>query len=55
MLPDLPPRVRGGRTTWDNELLAQIPETPVDLFAGLNLDDVVAVPQGGSTKWQLKD
>ncbi|MCA9056672.1 MAG: hypothetical protein KDA75_22750, partial [Planctomycetaceae bacterium] len=35
----LPTRVRGGRTTWDDELLAQIPETPVDLFAGLNLDD----------------
>ena len=51
----LPPRVRSGKSTWEKEHLAQIPEVKVDLFAGLNLDDVVALPMGGSAKWQLRD
>ncbi|MEZ6050592.1 MAG: hypothetical protein R3C02_04255 [Planctomycetaceae bacterium] len=51
----LPPRVRSGKSTWEKEHLAQIPEVKVDLFAGLNLDDVVALPMGGSAKWQLLD
>ncbi len=51
----LPPRSQGGRTTWEKELLTQIPEVPVDLFAGLNLDDIVIAPEGGSTNWRLRD
>jgi len=31
-----------------------VPETPVDLFAGLNIDEVVAVPAGGTANWKLR-
>ncbi len=51
----LPPRVRGGKASWEKEHLAQIPEMPVDLFAGLNIDEVVVAPEGGSTNWRLRD
>ncbi len=51
----LPPRSLGGRTTWDKELLSQIPEVPVDLFAGQNIDDIVIAPEGGFANWRLRE